>query len=103
MLHWSLTIVALAALAAWAGLIAFRGRFWKADVDAHLVGKGGDAAAHVDDSRSLRVEAVIPARDEAGIITQTLPSVVTQRFAGEFHVTLVDDHSADGTASVARD
>jgi len=102
MLHWSLTIVALAALAAWAALIAFRGRFWLAAVDEHLA--AGDEAANTASSASaIRVEAVIPARDEVAVIAQSLPSVVRQRFAGEFHVTLVDDHSTDGSASVAHD
>ena len=102
MLHWSLTIVALAALAAWAALIAFRGRFWLAAVDEHLA--AGDEAANTASSTSaIRVEAVIPARDEATVIEHSLPSVVRQRFAGEFHVTLVDDHSTDGSASVAHD
>jgi hopene-associated glycosyltransferase HpnB len=102
MLHWSLSIVALASLAAWAGLMAFRGRFWLAAVDAHLTA-GGQVASMADWASAIRVEVVIPARDEATVIAQSLPSVIRQRFAGEFRVTLVDDHSADGTASVAHD
>ena len=102
MLHWSLSIVALASLAAWAGLMAFRGRFWLAAVDAHLTA-GSEVASTADWASATRVEAVIPARDEATVIAQSVPSVIRQRFAGEFHVTLVDDHSTDGSASVAHD
>jgi len=49
----------------------------------------------------LRVEAVVPARDEAETIGPSLASLVAQRFPGEFHVTLVDDHSSDLTRVVA--
>jgi hopene-associated glycosyltransferase HpnB len=45
--------------------------------------------------------AVVPARDEAAILPQTLPSLLSQEYPGELSVVLVDDGSADGTAAVA--
>jgi len=45
--------------------------------------------------------AVIPARDEAAILPETLPSLLSQEYPGELSVVLVDDGSSDGTAAVA--
>ena len=45
--------------------------------------------------------AVIPARDEAAILPETLPSLLGQEYPGELSVVLVDDGSSDGTAAVA--
>ena len=48
------------------------------------------------------VAAVIPARDEADVLPETLPTVLGQDYPGDFRVVLVDDRSEDGTASLAR-
>ncbi|MEW6271945.1 MAG: glycosyltransferase, partial [Thermodesulfobacteriota bacterium] len=56
-------------------------------------GTGGPAAAE-------RVVAVVPARNEADELPRTLGSLLAQ--GGELQVVLVDDHSTDGTADVAR-
>jgi hopene-associated glycosyltransferase HpnB len=45
--------------------------------------------------------AVIPARDEAAILPETLPSLLGQQYPGELSVVLVDDGSSDGTPAVA--
>jgi hopene-associated glycosyltransferase HpnB len=99
MFHWALGLLAGSSLAAWVGLVLFRGRFWEAAVDRHLVAEGLPSELE----RAIRVEAVIPARNEAGVVAETLPSVVAQQFGGEYHVTLVDDHSDDGTTHIARE
>src|SRR5579872_1166775 len=52
--------------------------------------------------RLARVAVVIPARNEAETIGASLGSIVQQDYAGPFQVFLVDDHSEDGTAEVAR-
>jgi hopene-associated glycosyltransferase HpnB len=49
-----------------------------------------------------RVVAIIPARNEADVIAQSLTSLRLQRFNGELHTIVVDDNSSDGTGSVAR-
>jgi len=99
MFHWALGAVAASSLAAWTGLVLFRGRFWEAAIDKHLEASGlpGDL------ERAIHIEAVVPARDEAAVVTDTIPSIVAQDFAGDFHVTLVDDHSGDRTVEIARD
>lgn len=47
------------------------------------------------------VVCVIPARDEAAVIGETLRSLWTQDYPGPLRVVVVDDHSADGTAAEA--
>jgi hopene-associated glycosyltransferase HpnB len=49
-----------------------------------------------------RVEAVVPARNEAPTIGRALASLAAQRYAGRFGITVVDDESSDGTAHAAR-
>jgi hopene-associated glycosyltransferase HpnB len=48
------------------------------------------------------VVAVVPARNEADELPATLGALLAQRHAA-LHVILVDDHSSDGTAAVARE
>ena len=45
--------------------------------------------------------ALVPARDEAAVIGESLSSLLSQDYPGAFHVILVDDHSSDGTAAAA--
>ena len=45
---------------------------------------------------------LVPARNEAEILPQTLPQLLRQDYRGRFHVWLVDDSSSDGTAETAR-
>jgi hopene-associated glycosyltransferase HpnB len=76
----------------WIYLIAFRGAFWRIEREALV------PAAPA--SRS--VVAVIPARDEADLIGAAINSLLAQDFAGRLAVVVVDDHSTDGTAEIAR-
>ena len=48
------------------------------------------------------VDIVVPARNEAESLPHSLPSLLTQDYAGEWRVILVDDHSNDGTADIAK-
>ena len=92
-------MVALAglSLAAWLYLIAFRGGFWS------LTERESDLApADAPSPKGLRVTAIVPARDEAQVIDESLSSLFLQRFDDAFEVLLVDDQSGDGTAALAR-
>ncbi len=90
--------VAGASLVAWLFLLTLRGGFWRVrpllDVDPASVRASVGLPA---------VVAVIPARNEEGILEETLPTVLQQDYPGSFHVVLVDDRSEDGTAAVAGD
>lgn len=86
-------LLACAALAVWIYLLTARGGFWMAAVRD----EGGPSPRNWP-----RVTAVIPARDEADGVGETIGSLLRQDYPGEFSVVLVDDQSADGTADVAR-
>lgn len=87
-----LTIAGAVATLVWAYLLLDHGGFWR--VKNKLARPAPPAPA-------TRVAAIIPARDEAAVIAQSVGSLLQQ--AGEsLHVFLVDDASADGTAEAAR-
>ena len=49
-----------------------------------------------------RVAVIVPARDEAPVIAQTVQSLLRQDHAGVLRIHVVDDHSSDDTAEIAR-
>ena len=53
--------------------------------------------------RRRAVVAVIPARDEADVIGGAVTSLLAQDYAGKLDIVIVDDHSTDGTADIARE
>ncbi|CCQ73407.1 glycosyltransferase [Magnetospira sp. QH-2] len=86
--------LALISLTIWIYLVAFRGRFWACDQMLPLViGELSDWPA---------VTAVIPARDEAETIGESLKSLLEQDYPGDLTVILIDDNSRDETGKVAR-
>jgi hopene-associated glycosyltransferase HpnB len=86
-------LLASMVLAIWLYLLLGRGAFWLGRERDEAVGGQGPWPA---------ITAVIPARDEAECVGETVTSLLRQDYAGEFHVVLVDDQSRDGTAEVAR-
>ena len=93
----TLLLMASLACAAWIYLLLLRGGFWLA---GERDTTGG--AAPVTLPSWPHVVAIVPARDEASIITTTLHSLLQQNYPGRFNVVVVDDHSNDGTGAVAR-
>lgn len=79
-------------VAIWAYLVLARGFFWRARL----------APRSPAPSRYPSVVAVIPARNEADGIGRAVASLLDQDYPGDFAVVVVDDHSNDGTAEVAR-
>jgi hopene-associated glycosyltransferase HpnB len=88
------SVIALVALGIWVYLVSARGRFW--------LGSERDQAKPVSLRSWPSVAAVIPARNEAAYVGQTMGSLVHQDYPGRFAIFLVDDDSDDGTADVAR-
>jgi hopene-associated glycosyltransferase HpnB len=70
-----------------------RGGFWRIKEDPALE----NAALP-----KRKVAIIVPARNEAVTVGLTIQSLLRQNYAGPFHIFLVDDHSSDGTAEVAR-
>jgi len=92
-------LIASMVLAIWLYLLAARGGFWLAgDRD-----DDGPAASGAADGPWPAVAAIIPARDEAACVGDTVASLIRQNYPGLLHVIVVDDQSRDGTALVARD
>jgi hopene-associated glycosyltransferase HpnB len=95
-----LVAVSLIPLAIWTYLLFGRGWFW-------LCGERDDSAAAVrplnEPDAWPSVVAIIPARDEADVIAQTVGSLLRQDYPGRFSVVVVDDQSSDGTADAASD
>jgi hopene-associated glycosyltransferase HpnB len=93
-------IMAAIVLATWLYLIAARGGFWRA---ADRDDDGARPVVPAAMPQWPQVTAVVPARDEAETVGQTIASLLRQDYRGPFHVILVDDQSRDGTARVARE
>src|SRR5919108_1094009 len=64
------------AAAAWLYLVLGHGGFWRTSVRLPAVEPG-------DPPRWPEVGAVVPARDEAAILPETLPTLLRQRYPGE--------------------
>jgi hopene-associated glycosyltransferase HpnB len=89
-------VIAAISLAIWLYLFVARGNFW------NLRPFDDDEATHPAPTTWPAVTAVIPARDEAETIAQTIASLSRQNYPGKFSIVLVDDHSEDATAKLAQ-
>jgi hopene-associated glycosyltransferase HpnB len=91
----SLTPTLLAAIpfAIWLYLLFARGNFWQVQEDA---------SEPTPPKRWPPVVVIVPARDEAGTISRSVTCLAKQDYPGESSVVVVDDHSSDGTAELAR-
>jgi hopene-associated glycosyltransferase HpnB len=87
-----LALFALLPLAIWLYLVLARGMFWRLREDPRPPGPLNHWPS---------VVAIVPARDEAETIAQTVASLAGQDYPGEFRIIVVDDHSQDGTAKLA--
>jgi len=88
--------IAVLSLLIWLYLFFFNGHFWQiwiADADGHAVPRP---------ERWPSVMAIVPARNEAASIEETVKSLTQQAYPGNFSITVVDDHSDDGTGDLAR-
>jgi hopene-associated glycosyltransferase HpnB len=89
-------VIGIIALAIWLHLFFGRGWFWRVrKVDA-------DREAGETLGEWPNVIAVVPARNEAETIGRVVTGLVQQDYPGAFSVVVVDDHSEDGTASIAQ-
>src|SRR5258707_519781 len=88
------TIIASIALAVWLYLLLGRGAFWRCSE------RDDWAAAELP--AWPPVAAVVPARNEADCIGQSIASLLGQDYHGSWTVILVDDDSSDGTVEIAQ-
>ena len=93
----ALFVVSFLSLVIWCVLLFARGGFWRTRPTAPL-----PAGQLETEAPWPAVVAVVPARNEADVIGEAVGSLLSQEYAGDFHVIVVDDHSTDGTADAAR-
>ena len=86
-------IIAIASLTIWLGLCLFWGQFWQG---VRLLPSNKKLESYPN------VWVIIPARDEADVIANSLSSVLKQDYPGLLSVVLVDDNSSDDTAKIAQ-
>src|SRR5437870_11952801 len=89
-------VLASAALVIWCYLLTARGGFWRA-------AEREDRDPPLATTSSPAVVAIVPARDEAAFIGETVRSLLGQDYSGSFAIIVVADQSTDGTAAVAAD
>jgi hopene-associated glycosyltransferase HpnB len=91
--------IALLSLVIWIYLLAGRGQFWRTP------------PVMLDRVRLIEppsmvwpsVAIVIPARNEAAMLPQTLEPLLHQDYPGTYTIYLVDDQSDDGTGAIAQE
>ncbi|KOV91777.1 glycosyl transferase family 2 [Streptomyces sp. NRRL B-3648] len=86
--------ITVVSLAAWSWLLLGQGFFWRTDVRL---------PRRREPEEWPPVCVVVPARDEAGVLPVSLPSLLAQDYPGRAEVFLVDDGSTDGTGELARE
>jgi hopene-associated glycosyltransferase HpnB len=85
-------LLGLLSLLTWLYLLLARGSFWRMPVEGPAV-----------PASTARVVAVIPARDEADLVGDTVRSLLQQAHVVPLQVIVIDDASSDGTAEAAAD
>jgi hopene-associated glycosyltransferase HpnB len=85
-------IAGILSILIWLYLLLARGGFWR--VGLHF-------SQSVHQQTAYRIAVVVPARNEAEAIEQSIRSILEQRGSNLIHVFLVDDGSNDGTADLA--
>ncbi|MHC0431746.1 glycosyltransferase [Streptomyces sp. O3] len=89
----ALAWTAVVSLTAWLWLLLGQGFFWRTDVRL---------PPRRDPAGWPSVCVIVPARDEAAVLPESLPSLLAQDYPGRAEVVLVDDGSSDGTGRLAR-
>lgn len=85
--------IAVGSLIVWVWLLLGQGFFWRTDQRL---------PRRTDPAHWPSVAVVVPARNEAGVLPVSLPSLLAQDYPGQAEVFLVDDCSEDGTGDLAR-
>ncbi len=91
-------VLATLSLLVWLGLAFGHGRFWQA---GPMLGPVAKAVRPVAGTWPA-VCVVVPARNEAQTVEDSIGSLLAQDYPGPYGVVLVDDRSDDGTGALAR-
>ena len=90
-----MTWIALMPVLTWIYLLFGRGMFWR------LSERDDRNEPSTSPQVWPSVVAIVPARDEADVIADTLESLLRQDYPGALRIVLVDDQSSDGTGETA--
>ena len=90
----ALISVGMVVVLVWAYLLVAHGRFW-------CIGRLMPPAPSSDTRASVAV--IIPARNEAEFIAESVASLLRQNLVRDLRIFVVDDNSTDATAQAARD
>ena len=90
----ALIILISLSLFIWLFLLFFWGDFWRSNqyIDRN----------YPELESYPTVWAIVPARDEAEVIEQSVKSLLNQKYLGKFSIILIDDNSSDRTAEIAQ-
>jgi hopene-associated glycosyltransferase HpnB len=88
--------IGILSFAIWLYLVFARGAFWR------LRPPDDDSVQHAAPNKWPSIVAIVPARNEAETIGQTLVALLQQEYPGELSVIVVDDHSEDATSQIAQ-
>jgi len=88
------TGIGMISFAVWLYMLVARGDYW--------LTRERDDDVLAPPMRLPSVVAVVPARNEADVIAQSIGSLLAQDYGGPLRVVLVDDGSTDGTAAAAK-
>jgi len=89
-------LLSIVSLIIWVALTFFRGAFWQ------LHAFNDDLVPPRQLQEWPAVVAIVPARNESATIERTVESLLLQDYPGKFELVVVDDHSVDCTAELAR-
>ncbi len=95
--------IALLSNLIWVGLLTLWGGFWRCDqrLEPQPDDRHNEKPTAIAASSLPVIYAVVPARNEADMVPQSVRSLLQQDYPGAFHIVLVDDHSTDGTGAMA--
>lgn len=89
-----INVLAFVPFAIWIYLLVARGGFWRV--------RKQFAPLTSYSASDREIVAVIPARDEAEVIGETVRTLLCQDLSPPLRIILVDDSSSDGTSDIAR-
>ncbi|MEO0392232.1 MAG: glycosyltransferase [Pseudomonadota bacterium] len=84
----------------WLYMLVGHGQFWRAD--QRLDADNPPAFPPLRDGDYPAVIALVPARNEADVIAQSIGSIQAQDYPGSLSIVVTDDASEDGTGDVLR-
>ncbi len=90
------------SLLIWLFLLLFWGQFWRGQTNLDLCYQSIAREQDRYHDKYPIVWAIVPVRNEAGVISDSLSSLLEQDYPEEFNIVLVDDQSTDQTTTIAQ-